>query len=218
MTFQRSAQMFAEYIDWRAAHPSDDLMTDLLNAELEEPDGDRRKLTRVEVLTYTSTVAGAGNETTARLIGFLTQLLAEHPDQRAHIAAEPALIPRAVEETLRFEAPSPVQGRYVACDAQFQGRTVPEGSIMFLLNGSANHDERRFPEPDRFDIHRGRRHLSFGYGLHFCLGSSLARLEGRIALEELLRRWPEWDIDYDNAERAHTTSVRGWYRLPVVAS
>ncbi len=213
--FERSTQVFIEYIDWRAQHPADDLMTDLLNAELEEPDGTRRKLTRTEVLTYTSTVAGAGNETTTRLIGFMTQLLAEHPDQRARIAADPTLIPQTVEETLRFEPPSPVQGRYVAHDAEFYGRTVPEGSIMLVLNGSANRDERHFPDPDRFDIHRDTAHLSFGYGLHFCLGSSLARLEGRIALEELLRRWPEWEVDYVGARRSHTTSVRGWASLPI---
>ncbi|MET7770018.1 cytochrome P450 [Nocardia sp. NPDC005366] len=216
LTFERSIEVFAEYIDWRAEHPSDDLMTELLNAEVEEPDGTRRRLTRTEVLTYTSTVAGAGNETTTRLIGFMAQLLAEHPDQRTQIAAEPALIPRAVEETLRFEAPSPVQARYVARDTRFHDRTVPEGSVILILNGSANRDERRFPEPDRFDIHRNAGHLSFGHGLHFCLGASLARLEGRIALEELLRRWPEWEIDYDNAARAHTASVRGWARLPMI--
>ena len=214
--FERSVEVFTEYIDWRAEHPADDLMTELLNAELEEPDGTRRRLTRGEVLAYTTTVAGAGNETTTRLIGFLTQLLAEHPGQRAQIVADPALIPQAVEETLRFEAPSPVQGRYVARDARFHDRTVPEGSVMLLLNGSANRDERRFADPDRFDIHRKAGHLSFGHGLHFCLGSALARLEGRIALDELLRRWPEWDIDYDNAERSHTSSVRGWVTLPVI--
>ncbi|MBH0776297.1 cytochrome P450 [Nocardia bovistercoris] len=216
-TFEQSAQVFAEYIEWRAEHPSDDLMTELLDAEVEE-DGVRRKLTRLEVLTYTSTVAGAGNETTTRLIGFMAQLLAENPEQRAQLVAEPGLIPRAVEETLRFEPPSPVQARYVARDARFHDQTVPEGSVILLLNGSANRDERRFSDPDRFDIHRDASHLGFGYGLHFCLGAALARLEGRIALEELLRRWPKWDIDYDNAARAHTSSVRGWGKLPLIVS
>ncbi len=215
-TFERSIEVFIDYIDWRAEHPSDDLMTELLNAEVEELDGTRRRLTRTEVLTYTSTVAGAGNETTTRLIGFMAQLLAEHPDQRAQIAADPTLIPRAVEETLRFEAPSPVQARYVARDVRFHDQLVPEGSVVLILNGSANRDERRFAEPDRFDIHRDPSHLSFGYGLHFCLGAALARLEGRIALEELLRRWPEWDIDFGGAARAHTASVRGWSRLPMI--
>ena len=87
---------------------------------------------------------------------------------------------------------------------------------MLLLNGSANRDERRFEDPDRFDIHRkDEGHMSFGYGLHFCLGAALARLEGRVALDEMLKRWPEWDVDYARASKAHTTSVRGWGSLPI---
>ena len=86
---------------------------------------------------------------------------------------------------------------------------------MLLLNGSANRDERHFPDADRFDIHRSGDHLSFGYGLHFCLGAALARMEGRVALDEVIARWPDWEVDCDNAARAHTASVRGWARLPV---
>ena len=214
--FEESIVVFAEYIEWRADHPSDDLMTDLLQAEIEEPDGTRRPLSRTEVLAYTAMIAGAGNETTARLIGFMGQLLSDHPDQRRELVADPSLIPGAVEETLRYEAPSPVQARYAAEDAELYGRVVPEGSYMLLLNGSANRDDRRFADPDRYDIHREGGHLSFGQGLHFCLGSALARMEGRVALEEVLERWPDWEVDYANAQRAHTASVRGWARLPVV--
>ncbi|WP_102417179.1 cytochrome P450 [Mycobacterium sp. 4858] len=214
--FEESIVVFAEYIEWRADHPSDDLMTDLLRAEIEEPDGTRRPLSRTEVLAYTAMIAGAGNETTARLIGFMGQLLSDHPDQRRELVADPSLIPGAVEETLRYEPPSPVQARYVAQDAELYGRVVPEGSYMLLLNGSANRDDRRFADPDRYDIHREGAHLSFGQGLHFCLGSALARMEGRVALEEVLKRWPDWEVDYANAQRAHTASVRGWARLPVV--
>lgn len=164
-SFEQTYQAFADYIDWRADHPSDDLMTQLLNAEVEEPDGTRRPLTRTEVLTYTSTVAGAGNETTTRLIGFIGQLLSDHPDQRREIAADRSLIPQAIEEALRYEAPSPVQARYIARDVEYYAQTVPEGSIMLLLNGSANRDERHFPDADRFDIHHTGSHLSFGHGL-----------------------------------------------------
>ena len=213
--FQDAITMFVEYIEWRATRPSDDLMTELLNAEVEEPDGTRRLLDRNEVLAYTAMIAGAGNETTARLIGFMGQLLGEHPDQRRELAADPALVPSAVEETLRFEPPSPVQARYVARDVELYGHTVTEGSYMLLLNGSANRDDTRFPDPDRYDIHRAGGHLSFGQGIHFCLGSALARLEGRVAFEEVLKRWTDWDVDYDNARRAHTSSVRGWAQLPV---
>jgi cytochrome P450 len=213
--FENSYELFAEYIDWRAEHPSDDLMTQLLNAEIDVEDGVPRRLTRTEVLTYTSMIAGAGNETTTRLIGFIGQLLSDHPDQRRELVADFSLIPGAIEEVLRYEAPSPVQARCVARDAECYGRTIPEGSVMLLLNGSANRDERRYPDAERFDIHRGGGHLSFGQGLHFCLGSALARMQARVALEEVIKRWPDWEVDYDNAAKAHTTSVRGWAKLPV---
>lgn len=213
--FQDSIAQFAEYIEWRSAHPSDDLMTELLNAEVEEPDGTRRPLDRNEVLAYTAMIAGAGNETAARLIGAMGQLLGEHPDQRHELVADPSLIASAVEEALRYEPPSPVQARYVARDVELYGQTVTEGSHMLLLNASANRDDSRFADPDRFDIHRTGGHLSFGQGLHFCLGSALARLEARVAIEEVLKRWTDWDVDYENAGRGRTSSVRGWARLPV---
>jgi cytochrome P450 len=184
-------------------------------AEVEEQDGTRRPLERNEVLAYTAMIAGAGNETTARLIGFMGQLLGEHPDQRHERVADSSLIASAVEETLRYEPPSPVQARYVACDGELYGRTATEGSYMLILNGSANRDEAKFTEPDRFDIHRKGGHLSFGQGLHFCLGSALARLEARVAFEEVLKRWSDWEVDYNNASRARTSSVRGWAQLPV---
>ncbi|BBY19831.1 cytochrome P450 [Mycobacterium stomatepiae] len=213
--FANAIGMFAEYIEWRASHPSDDLMTELLRAEIDEGDG-KRPLSRTEVLSYTAMIAGAGNETTARLIGFMGQLLSDNPDARRELATDPSLIPGAIEETLRYEPPSPVQARYVAQDAELYGRAIPEGSYMLLLNASANRDERQFHDPDRYDIHRGGSHLSFGQGLHFCLGSALARLEARVAFEEVLKRWPDWEVDYAKAQRAHTASVRGWARLPVV--
>jgi len=207
---------FADYIDWRADHPSDDLMTELLNAEFEDVDGTVRGLTREEILNYVGLLAAAGNETTTRLIGWAGKVLAEHPDQRSELAAEPGLILGAIEELLRYESPSPVQARYVTRDVEHHGQTVPRGSVLVLMNGAANRDERKFKEPDRFDIHRTmQQHLAFGYGIHFCLGSHLARLEGRIALEEVLRRFPRWEVDWDHAVRAHTSTVRGWESLPV---
>ncbi len=212
-------EMFAEYVDWRAEHPSDDLMTELLNAEFEDETGATRKLSRPEVLTYVGLIAAAGNETTTRLIGWTGKVLAEHPDQRRQIADDRSLIPNAIEELLRFEAPSPVQARYVARDVEHHGQAIHEGSVMVLLNGSANRDDRRFPDGDSFDIHRKMgHHLSFGYGLHFCLGASLARLEGRVGLDEVLRRFPEWEVDYPNAVQARTSTVRGWETLPVLTS
>ena len=209
-----SYALFADYIDWRMENPSDDLMTQLLTSEVEDENG-TRPLSREEVLTYAAGLAGAANETTTRLIGFMGQLLAEHPDQRREIVADPTLIPRAIEEILRYEAPSPVQARYVARDVACHGTLVPEGSIMLLVNGSANRDERKYDDADKFDIHRGAAHLSFGHGLHFCLGSALARMQAKVVLQEVIRRWPDWEIDYANATRARTSSVRGWSTMPV---
>jgi cytochrome P450 len=217
--FEQQAEMFGQYLDWRAEHPSDDLMTRLLTIEFEDETGATRRLTRTEVLTYVNMLAAAGNETTTKLIGWAGKVLAEHPDQRREIAENPSLVPQAIEELLRYEAPSPVQARYVSRDVELHGQTVPEGSVMVLLNGSGNRDDRHFADGDRFDIHRKiDHHLSFGYGIHFCLGAALARLEGRVALDEVLRRFPEWEVDWDNAVQARTSTVRGWEKLPVVTS
>ena len=145
-----SGDMFAEYIDWRAEHPSDDLMTDLLQATFTDDKGELRSLSREEILTYVNVIAGAGNETTNRLIGWTGKTLADHPD------------------------------------------------------------------PDRFDIHRDvGQMLTFGYGIHFCLGAALARMEGRVALEELLTRFPEWEVDEERSRLSPTSTVRGWETLPV---
>jgi cytochrome P450 len=207
--------IFEDYIEWRADNPSDDLMTELLNAEFEDETGTTRRLTRDEILTIVNVIAGAGNETTTRLIGWAGKVLADHPDQRRELVADRSLIPNAIEELLRFEPPAPHVGRYVTRDVEFYGATVPEGSVMLLLVGSANRDDRRFPDGDRFDIHGTiGQHLTFGYGIHFCLGAALARLEGRIALDEVLSRFPEWEVDADAARLSSTSTVRGWETLP----
>ncbi|HYF45910.1 MAG TPA: cytochrome P450, partial [Acidimicrobiales bacterium] len=209
-------EAFAEYFDWRAEHPSDDVMTELMNAEFTDETGSDRRLSRDELLTYISVVAGAGNETTNRLIGWAGKVLDEHPDQRRELVEDPSLVPNAVEELLRYESPALQVARYVAEDAEFQGQTVPAGSALLGLVGAANRDEDKFADPERFDIDRDvKGMLTFGYGIHFCLGAALARIEGRIALEEVLARFPEWEVDLDNARLASTSTVRGWETLPV---
>lgn len=211
-----SGELFADHVAWRAEHPSDDIVSELLAAELDDGTGPRR-LSPQELLTYVHVLAGAGNETTTRLIGWAGKVLAEHPDQRRRLVADPSLVPNAIEELLRYEPPAPHVARVLARPVELHGRTVPEGSAMLLLIGAANRDERRFPEPDRFDVGRDSTgHLTFGVGIHFCLGAALARLEGRVVLEELLRRFPEWDVDLADARLAPTSTVRGWERLPVV--
>jgi len=206
---------FSEYIEWRRKHPSDDLMSELLAARFVDDAGSERTLRDDELLGYIGLLAGAGNETTTRLIGWTGYLLDRFPDQRRLLAADRSLVPNAIEEILRYEAPSPVQARYVMRDVELHGTRVPEGSSLLLLNGAANRDEREFEDPDRLDVRRKNvRHLSFGYGIHFCLGASLARLEGCVALDEVLSRWPEWEVDHANAAMARTSTVRGWKSLP----
>ncbi len=213
-----TGKIFAAYIDWRAEHPSDDIMTELLNVEFVDETGSARRLTRDELLVYLNVVAGAGNETTTRLIGWAGKVLAEHPDQRRELVENPALIPRAVEELLRYEPPAPHTARYVTRDITFYDRTVPEGGVMMMLIGAACRDHRQFgPDADEFNIHReARQHLTFSVGAHYCLGSALARLEGRVALEEILKRFPEWDVDPTNARLSPTSTVRGWESMPAL--
>jgi cytochrome P450 len=211
-----TGEIFAAYIDWRATHPSDDIMTELLNVEFVDETGTTRRLTRGELLIYLNVVAGAGNETTTRLIGWAGKVLAEHPDQRRELVDNPALIPQAVEELLRFEPPAPHAARYVTRDVSFHGQTVPEGAVMMMLIGAACRDDRQFgSDSEEFNIHRpARQHMAFSVGTHFCLGSALARLEGRIALEEILKRFPEWEVDLANARLSPTSTVRGWESMP----
>ncbi|MGA9359987.1 MAG: cytochrome P450 [Mycobacterium sp.] len=210
--------MFTEYVAWREKNPSDDLITELLNVEFEDETGTTRRLTKQELLIFLAVVAGAGVETTGRLFGWMGKVLAEHPDQRKELVNDHSLIPIAIEELLRFEPPGPHVARYVATeDVSFQDQTVPAGSALLMMLASANRDERHFEDPDRFDIHRKPgAHLTFGRGAHFCVGAPLARLEGRVALEEVLKRFPEWQIDLDHARRSRTSTVRGWDSMPAI--
>jgi len=215
-----TGQIFEAYIDWRRDNPSDDIMTELLNVEFTDEHGVTRKLTREELLIYINVVAGAGNETTTRLIGWAGKVLAEHPGQRRDLVENPGLVPQTIEELLRFEPPAPHVARYVTRDVEFYGQTVPEGSVMMMLIGAAVRDSRQFPpDGEVFDIHREQhQHLAFSVGTHYCLGSALARLEGRIALEEILKRFPEWEVDVANASLSPTSTVRGWDSMPAFVS
>ncbi len=208
---------FEEYIEWRARNPSDDLMTELLQVEFVDETGTKRKLHREEILVFVNILAGAGNETTTRLIGWTGKVLSDNPDQRAALVENPALIPNAVEELLRYEPPGPSVARYVKSDIEIHGRKVPAGSAMLMLVASANRDHRRYPDGDVFNVRReGPPHITFGRGIHACLGSALARVEGRVAIEELLKRFPHWTVDLDNAKLSSTSTVRGWDNLPAV--
>ena len=209
--------LFADYVEWREKNPSDDLITELLQVEFEDVSGVSRHLTKGEILIFLAVIAGAGVETTGRLFGWMGKVLAEHPDQLRQLGDDRSLIPNAIEELLRFEPPGPHVARFVAEEVVYHDKVVPAGSALLLMLASANRDERRFEEPDRFDIHRDIGQLAtFGYGAHFCLGAALARLEGRIALDEVLNRFPRWEIDLENARRAPTSTVRGWDSMPAL--
>jgi cytochrome P450 len=203
-----------EQLDERRRSPRDDMMTALVAATIDE-DGETRRLTSDEALGFANLLLAAGTETTARLLGWAVVLLDQHPDQRDLLATDPGAIPGAIEEVLRYEAPSAVQGRTATRDLEFHGVHIPEGSKVLLLTGSAGRDGRAYPDPDRFDIERSGGHVSFGHGIHFCIGAALARLEARVALEETFKRFPSWQVDYDRAERIHTSTVRGWSHVPI---
>jgi len=212
--------MFTDYVRWRTNNPSDDLVTELLAVQFEDENGTTRNLRTDELLIFLAVIAGAGVETTGRLFGWMGKVLAEHPDQRQELVEDPSLISGAIEELLRYEPPGPHVARFVAHAAvEFQDQTLPAGSALLLMLASANRDERHFDDPDSFNIHRKPAgHLTFGRGAHFCLGAPLARLEGRIALEEVLKRFPKWEIDMTAARRSRTSTVRGWDTMPAVVN
>jgi cytochrome P450 len=204
-----------ELMEQRRNDPQDDLISGLVHAEIEE-DGEMRTLTLEEIVAFVQLLSSAGTETVARLLGFAAVTLARFPDQRRLLTDDPSLIPNAVEELLRYEAPSPIQSRWVARDVELHGTVIPRGAHLALLNGSGDRDERHFDDPDAFDVRRViDRHLAFGYGTHFCIGAALARLEGTVALTETLRRYPTWDVDESRLERVHTSTVRGYSSVPM---
>jgi cytochrome P450 len=209
---------YAPFLAYRRDHPADDFLTTLIEARFTDVvSGQERQLSDAEILNYVGMLYAAGNETTARLIGWMGKTLADHPDQRAAVVADPGLINNTVEETLRYEVPSPIQVRVAAKEVEIHGRTIAEGSPVVLLTGAANRDERAFPDPDVFDVRRKiDHHVTFGYGAHYCFGAALARIEGRIALEEVLKRFPTWDVDLAGAELIHTATLRGYHKLPLV--
>jgi cytochrome P450 len=207
---------FGDYVDWRIKNPGDDLMTTLLNAEFVDENGVARKLTRDEVVVFCNMFAGAGNDTTNRLISWTGKVLGDHPDQRREIHANRALIQPAVEELLRFENPGGVAvARYVLQDVEMHGVKIPEGSTLVCLTGSGNRDPRRFENGNTFNIHRPRlSHLTFGVGFHACVGNALARVEARIALDEILKRFRDWEVDHANARMVVSSTTRGYDTLP----
>ncbi len=190
----------------RRASPGSDMIDHLIDAEL----------TDLEVSRFISLLTAAGSETVTKLVGNGVITFAEHPDELARLQADPSLAPSAVEEVLRWRAPSQYQGRYALQDRTFHGKTIPAGSPMLIVTGAANRDPRAYEDPDRFDIGRdGPLGISFGHGIHYCIGAHLARLEGRAAFTELYGRWPDLEVDLDHVGWVHMANVAGPSSVPV---
>ncbi|EHI10551.1 cytochrome P450 [Mycolicibacterium thermoresistibile] len=203
----------------RRAAPQDDMISRLIETEIER-DGRIEKLTDVDITGFATMLGGAGAETVTKLIGNAVVAFADFPDEWQKLRADRSKIPAAIEELLRFEAPSQYQVRVNTRDVTLHGTTIPEGSAVLLLTGSALRDERVFRDPDRLDIDRDRVmgfNLAFGYGIHSCLGAALARMESRIALEALLDLIPEYEVDRAGLRRVQMSNVSGFKNVPVRA-
>lgn len=196
----------------RRAAARSGLISDLLDAEV-----DGRKLNEQELLGFCVLFVIAGHETTTKMAANAIELLSRHPDQQALLVAEPQRTAAALEEVLRFHNSTQYMHRTLTRDVHIHGRTMREGDSVLLLIGAANHDEREFGDSaEAFDIRRiPDRHLAFGYGAHFCLGAALARLEGRVALEQIHARMGDYAVDHDAKVRFHSSNVTGWTSLPI---
>jgi len=194
----------------RKKAPSDDLISQLVSMN------DGQGLSPIELVQFVTLLLVAGNETTTNLIGNATAALLAHPDQLARVAADLSLVPSLVEEALRFDAPVQLVFREALEDVEIAGTKIPAGAIVVPLLGSANRDERRFPDPDAFDVTRNPQgHVAFGFGKHFCLGSSLARLEAKAALEALVPELVRMKHGEPALTRVDSFLVRGPSRLPL---
>lgn len=207
---------YMELIRLRRGNPRDDVISLLMNTEIEDGDGVVRHLTDEELASRMSELAAAGHETVAKAIPNGAMAFQKFPSEWRKLIADPSLINGAVEEILRYDPPSQLQGRTTTRDVELHGVTIPAGSRTMLLTGAAARDERKYADPDTFDITRAPDKVSpyFGYGIHRCLGINLARLEIRVAFEELSARYPDFEVFTDRATRKILSNVRGVASLP----
>jgi cytochrome P450 len=214
-----SMQYWSGFVRELRRQPNEGLVSALLDAEVEGDDGVPTRLTDGEIIGFCNLIGAAGNETVTKLLANACVLFARHPAEYAKVLADPGRIPDAVEEVFRYTSPSQYQGRVTTRDVEWYGRTVPKGARILLLTGSANRDEREFPDPDRFDVgRRPEQHLALGHGVHFCLGASLARLESRVVLEEFTKRFPRYTVDETQCVRVHMSNVHGFEHVPFQAA
>jgi cytochrome P450 len=196
-------------------HPGDDMLSALVEAEVPADDGTTYQLDDAAVASFATLLAGAGSETVTKLIGSGVVLFARNPGEWEKVVADPAALSGAIEEILRYWAPSQYQGRFTRAEVTLHDVTIPEGSPVLLLTGAANHDERAYADPDRFDIDRPLQlSVGFGHGIHSCLGAALARLEGRVAFEEIRARWPRFSVDETGLRRVQMANVAGYSSVP----
>lgn len=208
---------YYDLVHQRRAQPEDDMISSLIETEIER-DGVVEKLTDVDITGFATMLGGAGAETVTKLVGNAMVAFADFPGQWRKLRRDRSKIPAAVEELLRYEAPSQYQVRTATRDVTYYGTTIPAGSAVLLVTGSATRDERMFDDPDRLDIDRDRKmgfNLAFGYGIHSCLGAALARMESRIALDALLDLLPEYEVDRGGLQRVAMANVCGWSNVPV---
>jgi cytochrome P450 len=214
----RTGMLYYNLIQERRAEPQDDMISRLIAAEVERDDGQRTSLDDFEIAGFATLLGGAGAETVTKLIGSAVVLFARNPDQWLKLLDDRSKIPAAVEEVLRYEAPSQYNVRYSLKEVHLHGQTIPAGKPVFLIGGAANRDPGAFTDADRFDIDRDpteAQNIGFGYGIHSCLGAALARMESAIALDKLLDLMPRYEVIWDGCQRVHMQNVAGWSNVPV---
>jgi len=212
-----SGLYYYELVQKRRAKPQDDMISQLIQVEVEREDGGVARLTDIEITGFLSLLGGAGAETVTKVVASALVILSERPEQWRMLQQDRSMIPAAFEEVLRFEGPVGYLIRYSMRDIEIHGRTIPKSVPVMLVTGAATRDERAFPDPDVFDVRRKPSgfNLGFGYGAHSCLGAALARMEGRIALEVLLDRMPDYEVDHAALRRVNMTNVMGYSNVPV---
>ncbi|WP_426573936.1 cytochrome P450 [Aquihabitans sp. McL0605] len=207
---------FQDLAKAKREHPDDDMLTRLTEVTIDRGDGEQTQLTNGEIAGFAALLGGAGAETVTKLVANAVVLFDQHPDQWKKVVADPERIPAAVEEILRIHPPSQYQGRFSVEERTYEGGTIPAGFPVLLLTGAATRDARTFDRPDEFDIDRQQAvAIGFGHGVHSCLGAALARMESRIAIEEITKRWTRLEVDRSGLRRVSMSNVAGYSSVPV---
>lgn len=216
-SFVQRRAIYLDLLKERRTRPRDDIITAMMNQESIDEDGAAHRLSDEEIAYHFSELTSAGHETVAKAIPNALLALDAFPGERAKLAADRSRMADAVEEMLRWDTPTQMQGRTAACDIAIHGKTIREGDVVMLINASATRDDAAFPEADRLDFDRklDPRAVHFGFGIHKCLGIHLARVEVRIALEELFARYPDHKVHRERARRDIVVNVRGVSGLPM---